>query len=104
MRKASAAKRKKYRSKNNNLKFVILLVVFGYSSWIFTTQQIEIQSRKKALEQVELSIAEQNEIHEKLVQKMELVNTPKYLESIAREQLGFARPDEIVFYDATLKK
>lgn len=104
MRKASTATGKKTRKNNNKLKFVIILVMLSYSSWVFVTQQIEIQSRKRALAQVEANVIQQIELQEKLAHRMELVNTPEYIERIAREQLGFARPDEIIFYDATLKK
>ena len=53
---------------------------------------------------IEEQIAQQQQVKEELEQKMELAGSPEYLEKIAREQLGFARPDEIIFYDATQKK
>ena len=104
MRRTSSSKNKRPGNKNKKIKIVLIIVVLGYISSILISQQIEIEGRKQALAKIEEQIAQQQQAKEELEQKMELAGSPEYLEKIAREQLGFARPDEIIFYDATQKK
>lgn len=104
MTSASTVKNKKTSKRNNKMRFVLFVVMFGYFVWVFITQQIEFTGKQKVLAQVEANIEEQKQISEQLAERYEVVNSPEYIERIAREELGFARPDEIIFYDATLKK
>jgi cell division protein FtsL len=104
MKKASPSKNRKSRNKNKKLRFVLIVAVLGYVLPIFISQQIEFETRKKALAETQQQIEQQEQIRERLTHRMEVAGSPEYLERIAREQLGLARPDEIIFYDATLKK
>jgi cell division protein DivIC len=100
----AAGKKAKTAKKNGKVRIVLIFAVFIYVAWVFISQQTQIQSGKKTLAQVEANIADQRELKDALAEKKELVNSPEFIEKTAREQLGFARPDEIIFYDATLKK
>lgn len=104
MTKQRAVKNKIQRRKNNKFKFVLVLAVAVYVTWVFTIQQIEISGKRRVLAQVNADILKQEELSEQLSQKKELVNSPEYLERVARNELGMARPDEIVFSDVTIVK
>lgn len=104
MSKSSPSKNKKARNKNKRMKFVLIVAVLGYFLPVFISQQIEFEAQKKALAETQQQIEQQEQIRESLTNKMEMAGSPEYLERIAREQLGLARPDEIIFYDPTLKK
>ncbi|NLB80633.1 MAG: hypothetical protein GX800_03240 [Clostridiaceae bacterium] len=104
MRKAPSSKNKKQINKNKKVQFVLILLALGYISSVLITQQIEFESKKKALRHIAGQIEQQQQIKEELDRKIELVQTREYLEKAAREQLGYARPDEIIFYDTTMKE
>jgi len=100
----SSNNNKKATNKNNKLKLVLIIVALGYVLSVFVSQQIEFESKNKALRRVTEQINQQQVEKDRLDKKMEEVRSSEYLERMAREQLGLARPDEIIFYDATLKK
>ncbi len=104
MRKTSLSKQKKRVKKNKRLRLVLVVLVLGYVSSVLISQQIEFAGKRKALRLIAEQINEQAEIKESLDRKYDMVQSREYLEKAAREQLGFARPDEIIFYDTTLKK
>ncbi len=101
---SSGVKNKSKQKKNRPFIFVLVLVMFGYFAWVFTMQQIEFYSRNKALAQIERRISAQQQLSEELARKYEMVNSPEYIEKMAREQLGYARSDETIYYDATMKR
>ncbi|MDD3765868.1 MAG: septum formation initiator family protein [Eubacteriales bacterium] len=97
------SKAKKPNLQGKKLRLVVFFVIFGYFVWVFTMQQIEIFKSKKKLAEINAEIAYQKEIQEDLLKQKELINSPEYMENLARTELGYARPDEIIFFDATLK-
>ncbi|MCK9478921.1 MAG: septum formation initiator family protein [Firmicutes bacterium] len=104
MGKAYPPENKKRKLKNNKLRFVVIFAILIYVLWVVITQQVEIEGKKKTINQIKSQIAAQQQIKQQLDKKMEKASSKEYLEQAARERLGFARPDEIIFYDAALKK
>lgn len=103
MGKRTVGKAKKSNAQGKKLRLVVTFVIFGYFAWVFTMQQIEIFKSRNRLGEINIEIAQQMEIQDNLIKQKELINSPEYMEDLARTQLGYARPDEIIFFDATLK-
>ncbi len=86
------------------VKFIIVFVVVFYTGWTLIAQQFQIEANKAKLTQVDGEIKKQQELRQQLSEKKAIVNTPEYIEKVAREKLDLAKPDEIIFIDATVKK
>lgn len=94
---------KKSKKQNNNIMSAILLIIAIAAIWLaysFITQQIKINSLNKEIKQLETQIADEEKRSAELEAKMEEIDTPEYIEKIAREELGMVAPDEIIFMEA----
>ena len=92
---------KKSKAKRSLIISVVCIVFFTYVGYTFITQQITINNKKAELEAInEQMVAEQAE-KKSLEQEKKTVNTPEYIEEVARTELDYAAPDEIIFVDAT---
>lgn len=92
---------KKSKEKRSLIISVVSIVFFVYVGYTFITQQITINNKKAELEAInEQMVAEQAE-KKALEQEKKTVNTPEYIEEVARTELDYAAPDEIIFVDAT---
>lgn len=95
------------RNAKKNVKFgriaslLIIAILCVYAVWTLISQQIEIQKAKKELADLNSRLEQQNKLHDNLKKQSEIVNTPEYIEKTARDELGFAAPDEIIFKDAS---
>lgn len=98
MNKKRAKKSK--RLSVRTLMFLILAVSFFYT---VITQEIDTRTKKAELEAVNQQISIEEAENKALKEEAETVNTPEYIEGVARNELGYAAPDEIVFIDATAK-
>ena len=95
---------RKNKRKINSRKFAKFILFFSvclYIGFTLITQQIEIIETKRKISVIEKNIAIEKQKQEELAKQKELVNTPEYIEKLAREKLDFVAPDEIVFVDAT---
>lgn len=78
----------------------ILFVVIGfYVVSIFVSQQQTLNTYKKEIHQFEGQIEEAQEAQDSLIAMKDNVNSPKYIEEIAREKLGMYLPNEKVYID-----
>jgi len=75
-----------------------------YTGWILVAQQLQMEANKTKLAQVDVEIKKQQVLQQQLTEKKAVVNTPEYMEKVAREKLNLAKPDEIIFVDASAKK
>lgn len=80
-------------------KKILFIVVACYVVSIFISQQQTLNSYKKEIEKCEEQIVEAKETKESLVAMKENVNSPEYIEQIAREKLGMYLPNEKVYID-----
>ena len=85
------------------IKVTICLVFFAYVGYTLISQQFSLSEKKAQLDAVKEQIVQANAEKEDLVTQSKTVNTDEYIEKVAREELGYAAPDEIVFIDATSK-
>lgn len=88
--------RKFFKSKFYKVFFVAVL---AYAVYIFYTQQIKLNSYDTEKQYYNDQIADLNEQKEELIEKKENVNSPEYIEDIAREKLDMYLPNEKVFVD-----
>ena len=94
----------KNTSKYSSVKIVICVAFFAYVVYTLVMQQFSISEKKNQLTVVNEQISQAQAEKEDLESQLEIVNTPEYIERVAREELGYAAPDEIVFIDATSQK
>ena len=90
--------KKTRRSSVRTLVFLVLAVSFLYT---VVTQEFDARSKRAELESINNQIAVEETEKKALAEQAKTVNTPEYIESVARNELGYAAPDEIVFIDAT---
>lgn len=103
-KKGATATVKGKKSRVNWRRLITVIVVAGlciYAVWTLVSQEIEIQKTKKELTELNTKLEEQNALREDLEEQKETVNTPEYIEKAARDELGYAAPDEIIFKDAS---
>ena len=79
----------------------VFVIFFGYT---LITQQFSISAKKAELKELDQQMKQAEAEQEELENQLKTVNTPEYIEKVAREELGYAAPDEIVFMDATAVK
>ena len=88
----------------NRKHSIILAVLFAALVCYFVATLISLQSKVKAEEKAyeELSQTYQEQLNENAELEMiiENGNEDAYIEKIAREQYGYAMPDERVYYDS----
>ena len=85
------------------IKVTICLTFIVYVGYTLISQQFSLAERKSQLNAVNEQITQAEKDKEELELQLKTVNTPEYIEKVAREELGYAAPDEIVFVDATSK-
>lgn len=100
------SKRKPKRVSNKQMKVIkklykkVLFVVVGfYIISIFISQQKTLNTYQKEIQQYEGQIEEAQETQDSLVAMKDNVNSPQYIEELAREKLGMYLPNEKVYID-----
>jgi cell division protein FtsL len=78
---------------------IIILFAAIYVGWTIISQQIDIHNNNKLLAEYDQKIAAELQRRQQLEKEKELINTPEYIERIAREEIGMVKPDETVFVD-----
>jgi len=80
-------------------KIILFLGFLIYVASIFINQQKSINAYKNEQEYIAEKINEQNEYKETLASMKENINSPEYIEEIAREKLNMYLPNERVYID-----
>lgn len=89
----------KLLNKNNIYKKLIILGIAIYVISIFVSQQKDLNSYKNSKEYYALQIKEQEEYKEELIAIKSNVDSPEYIEQVAREKLDMYLPNEKVYID-----
>lgn len=95
-------KNKKNNNKININKIVQILAISCiaiYAICVFMGQQKTLNSYKNNKEYYSGQIAEQKKVKEDLTKLKQNINSPEYIEEIAREKLDMYLPNETVFVD-----
>lgn len=78
----------------------LLIVIIGiYVLSIFINQQKTLDSYKNNQQYYAKQIKEQTEYKESLLAKKDNLNSPEYIEEIAREKLDMYLPNEKIYID-----
>ena len=80
-------------------KKVLLVIIICYIASIFISQQKTLNMYNKEVAQYEEEIVKAEETKQSLLAMKENVNSPKYIEEIAREKLAMYLPNEKVYID-----
>ncbi len=91
------------KKKSNGARVAKRLTVCGlvlYICYLFVAQQFDLSRLSNESKALDKQIAEAQRAHEELSEQKEAVDTPEYMERVARDKLGYMKPDEKVFIDA----
>lgn len=81
------------------LKKILIILFFIYVIYTLISQQKTLNSYKSEQAYYSDKIKEQNEYKENLTATKENVNSPEFIEEIAREKLDMYLPNERVYLD-----
>ena len=85
--------------KSNKILNLILILFAIYALFTFSHQQQKINYYKKDIAYYTEQIEDLNREKEELLSIQENVNSPKYIEEMAREKLDMYLPNERVYID-----
>ncbi len=92
------ARIKKEKKRKHNIIIVLCVAVFILNAvYSLVSSQIEINSKRKQLDEVIASYDEQIAKNKELTRLSELAGSDEYYERIAREKLDFGYPLERVY-------
>lgn len=81
------------------LKIIFIIIVGIYAISIFMNQQKTLNSYKTTQDYYAMQIQEQQKHKEDLIETKNNINSPEYIEEIAREKLDMYLPNERVYID-----
>lgn len=90
---------KKFLKGNKIFKFTMFLVVCAYASITFMNQQKTLDAYKNEQKYYQEQIESQEEYKKTLVSIKENINSPEYIEKIAREKLDMYLANERIYID-----
>ena len=96
-----AAKKIKNR-KHSLILGVLFCALVCYFVATFISLQTKVRAEEKILENLKTSYQQQIDDNAELQMIIENGNEADYIEKVAREQYGYAKPDERVYYDSTV--
>ena len=80
-------------------KKILICIAAAYVISIFVSQQKTLNDYNAEIKNYDAQIAEAKETNESLTQIKENVNSPEYIEQVAREKLGMYLPNERFYID-----
>lgn len=80
-----------------------VLLLGGYLVVSMVLNQVEIRTKRQQLQTVEQQLEIQQAQNEELQRILESGSDQELIERVARDKLGYAKPNERVFVDATGK-
>lgn len=98
---AKHEKEPKPKQKKSKVSKVLWAVVFLYVGYIFVQQQMRLHDLRVEEKQVSAEIEQAQAEHQDLTHIMDIMGTNEYIEKVARQKLGFVKPDEQVFVDTS---
>lgn len=80
-------------------KKILFILLIGYVMCIFVSQQQTLSAYQQEVGKYEGEIEKAKETKESLMAMKDNVNSPEYIEEIAREKLSMYLPNERVYID-----
>ena len=96
-----AQKKTAKKQKNSFILTLALILLAGYFVITIIGHAIEIKKSNAQLEQKQQILEQQLAENAYLKEVVDSDDKSEYIEQVAREQLGFGKPNEKVFYDVT---
>lgn len=90
---------KKKISSKKKIYIIFLIVFVIYSCYVFANQQIKLNSYSKQKEYLQSELQKNKDKQKELQELKENVNSPEYIEEIARDKLDMYLPNERVYID-----
>ena len=98
-RKEKLGKMVHMKSKTTILKRLVFIAILIYAIITFISQQKILNTYSEQEKNLETQIAEASEYQDKLNEEKSNVNSPEYIEAIAREKLDMYLPNERAYVD-----
>ncbi len=89
------------KNKRSILVAVLVLAVICYFVATFVSLRIKVKERQDANAQLQSQYDQQVEENEQLSKVLDEGDEADYIERIAREEYGYAKPGERVYYDSS---
>ncbi len=93
------AKKKSRNKFSTLLTLIIVLAIIGYFAYSLVSTQIDITQKTKEYELLLNEVEDQKAMNVELSRIVESDDEAAYMERIAREKLGYAKPGELFFVD-----
>ena len=94
-------KQKQQKQEKRKVTRVLWAVLFLYVGYIFVQQQIRLHDLRVEEKEVSAEIEQAQQENKELTHIMDIMDTNEYIEKVARQKLGFVKPDEQVFIDTS---
>lgn len=78
-----------------------LVLIGGYLVAGLVFNQVDIAAKQKELQDLENQLEQQRQQNDELERVLESGNDQEIIERVARDKLGYAKPNERVFIDVT---
>lgn len=99
-----AKKSDEVKVKKSPLGVLLRLAVAGAAVYFvvsLVSGQLQVAEKQRELEALQARVSLQTEKNEELMRMLDADNDDAYIERMAREKLGYAKPGELVFVDLT---
>lgn len=87
------------KRRKSRVYLLVTLCVMAYLTYLMIGQERIIRDKSSQITSVNQKIEDEKSKNTELNKQKEQVNSPEYIEKIARDQLGMVKPDEKVFVD-----
>ena len=95
---AKKSQEKKKKNKINNIVFILVcLVIVGSFSSLIVSQAASYNSLRAEHDRIEAELARARATYNSLRYQIAHFDSDAYIERLARDRLGWARPNEIIF-------
>ena len=84
-----------------NYKRILIVLIATYVVSIYVSQQQSLNDYNKQISNYEEKIVAEQETNKSLLAEKDNVNSPEYIEQMAREKLGMYLPNEKVYIDVS---
>ncbi|WP_346353658.1 septum formation initiator family protein [Azotosporobacter soli] len=87
----------KQRRKRFSWFRLLCVLLLGYSLYLCVEQQMQLSAIRSERDATQAKLQQLQQSNADLKEEAELLQQPKYVEKLAREQLGLTKPGEVLF-------
>lgn len=94
------------RDKNGKFKYstVLWAVLAVWACYVFVSQQVNLSEQNRTISEISSKIEAAEKENKELKSTLSSVGTDEYIESVARQNLGYTKSNEQVFVDSSKAK